>query len=184
LRGQQQADGQQKGTTTAMVCKRLRLIPTARAAAVALLFATGVLQTAAEQCVSLDPAAGSRNLQYHHFCLAEQGWKALPAVWAPIDVVINCTTSSVSSFLAISNRHTCMHCLQCCACCETATMLCCSVTAFEVCRFFDATVITYMSMLCNVLIQLTNITESRRRYAADSCVCASFQLRHTRQNQL
>lgn len=54
------------------------------------------------QCVSfqeLGKQLPDSQLKCAHVCPSEKGWKAVPVLWAPLNVDINCSTNSVSSSL-------------------------------------------------------------------------------------
>jgi hypothetical protein len=85
--------------------------PAPSAAGVVILCLAALLQTvAADYCAKLAPSAQGSGLQYPHVCPAEQGWKMVPALWAPVEVVVNCSSSSVSSGCA-QRSLPCMHAL-------------------------------------------------------------------------
>lgn len=76
------------------------------AAVIAAICVAAVLQPAAGHCISLGPSARYPNLQYPHVCPAERGWKALPALWAPVEVVLNCTSSAYTVVTTAAHQWT------------------------------------------------------------------------------
>jgi hypothetical protein len=98
----------------------MRSLPTSSAAVVVLLCVAALLHSAtAGRCAELAPFVAPASLQYPHVCQAEQGWKAIPALWAPVEVVVNCSSSSVSN-LSVHQCLPCMHALP-----PMLYMLCC-----------------------------------------------------------
>jgi hypothetical protein len=84
--------------TTAMPVAPVKSLSAPSAVIVALLCLAALLQTAtAGRCAELMPFMAPASLQYPRVCQAEHGWKAIPALWAPVEVVINCSSSSVSN---------------------------------------------------------------------------------------
>ncbi|KAF6266577.1 hypothetical protein COO60DRAFT_4338 [Scenedesmus sp. NREL 46B-D3] len=69
-----------------------------------LLCAAALLQTVAGHCASLAPCAAGSYLLYPQVCQAEQGWRAVLSLWAPVDVVTNCTTSSYTVVTAYTEQ--------------------------------------------------------------------------------